>query len=53
MLVGKEIKFVVEHKAPSREYGTIWTPSDGRNLADVMLSEGLVEVRQAGARPSE
>lgn len=53
MLVGKEIKFVVEHKAPSREYGTIWTASDGRNLADVMLSEGLVEVRQAGARPSD
>ena len=54
MLVGKEIHFVVDYKVPSsgREYGSIWL-SDGRNVTDVLLSEGLVEVRQAGARPTE
>ena len=53
MLVGKEVKFTVEHKATNREYGTIWIAADGSNVTDVMLNEGLVEVRQAGARPSE
>ena len=53
MLVGKEVRFVVEHKAPSREYGSIWLGADGDNVTDIMLNEGLVEVRQAGARPSE
>ena len=53
LLIGKEVKFTVEHKTTNREYGTIWTASDGRNVADLLLSEGLVEVRQAGARPSE
>ena len=54
MLVGKDIHFVVDYKVPNsgREYGSVWL-SDGRNVTDVLLSEGLVEVRQAGARPSE
>lgn len=53
MLVGKEVKFTVEHKTPNREYGTVWVASSGVNVTDVMLSEGLVEVRQAGAKASE
>ena len=55
LLVGKEVKFVVEYKPAtgSREYGCVWISSDGRNVTDLMLSEGLVEVRQAGVRPSE
>ncbi|CAI7990392.1 Staphylococcal nuclease domain-containing protein 1 [Geodia barretti] len=53
LLVGKEVKFVVEHKATNREYGTIWVAANGCNVADQLLNEGLVEVRQAGARPSD
>ena len=47
------MKFDVEHKAANREYGTIWVAANGCNVADQLLNEGLVEVRQAGARPSE
>ena len=53
LVVGKEVKFVVEHKTTNREYGVVWVAADGCNLADETLKEGLVEVRQAGARPSE
>ena len=55
MLVGKEVRFVVDHanKASNREYGSIWLAADGRNVTDLLLNEGLVEVRQAGVRPSE
>lgn len=55
LLVGKEVKFVVDYKAPNsgREYGFVWVASDGQNVTDMLLNEGLVEVRQAGARPSE
>ena len=55
LLVGKEVKFVVEYKVPNsgREYGSVWVASDGQNVTDKLLNEGLVEVRQVGARPSE
>jgi staphylococcal nuclease domain-containing protein 1 len=55
ILVGKEVRFVVEHanKASNREYGSIWVAADGRNVTDLLLNEGVVEVRQAGVRPSE
>ena len=55
MLVGKEVKFVVEHtnKSSNRDYGSVWVATDGRNVTDLLLNKGLVEVRQAGARPSE
>ena len=51
--MGKEVKFVVEHKTANREYGNVWLAADGHNVIDLMLNEGLVEVRQVGARPSE
>ena len=44
---------MVEHKTTNREYSSVWVAADGCNVADLMLNEGLVEVRQAGVRPSE
>ena len=46
---------MVDHanKASNREYGSIWLAADGCNVTDLLLNEGLLEVRQAGVRPSE
>ena len=56
-LVGKEVQFVVDYKVPKsgREYGYVWVSNGGEmeNVSDLLLTAGLVEVRQGGARPSE
>ena len=41
--------------ASGREYGMIWITVDGqpKNVTHMLVCEGLVEVRQAGARASE
>uniref|UniRef100_A0A1X7UNN1 Staphylococcal nuclease domain-containing protein 1 n=2 Tax=Amphimedon queenslandica TaxID=400682 RepID=A0A1X7UNN1_AMPQE len=56
LLIGKEVQFAIDHKTSSgREYGIIWTNKDGEkvNVAELMVIEGLVEVRQSNVRPSE
>ena len=54
--MGKEILFSVEYKTNTgREYGSVWVSAGGQpqNVTDLIVSEGLVEVRQAGMRQSE
>lgn len=56
MLVGKEVTFSPEHKTSGgREYGSVWMNKgvEKVNIADLLVSEGLVEVRQTNVRPSE
>ena len=56
MLVGKEVLFSVEYKTNTgREYGSVWVSVVGQlhNVTDLIVSEGLVEVRQAGVRRTE
>ena len=52
LLIGKEVKFAVEHKVPAsgREYGTIWTKVNGeeKSVNELVVSEGWAEVRQGG-----
>ena len=49
-------QFVFSKQVPSsgREYGSVWLKVDGQpqNVSDTLISEGMVEVRQAG-RASE
>ncbi|CAG0887351.1 unnamed protein product, partial [Darwinula stevensoni] len=49
-LIGKQVNFVVEHKAPSgKEYGYVYLGKDiaeGENVAESLVSEGLVSVRR-------
>lgn len=56
LLIGKDIMFSVEYKVQTsgREYGSVWLSVSGepQNVTDMLVSEGLVEVRQTG-RPSE
>ena len=56
-LVGKEVLFSVEYKPSSggREYGSVWVNVGGQpqNVTDLLISEGLVEVRQAGVKQTE
>ena len=52
------MSFAVENKVESgREYGTVWVSLPGsaepQNVSELLLSEGLVQVRQGNARPSE
>uniref|UniRef100_UPI0035900AFC staphylococcal nuclease domain-containing protein 1-like n=1 Tax=Myxine glutinosa TaxID=7769 RepID=UPI0035900AFC len=54
-LIGKEVCFVIEHRAPSgREYGILFLGKDtnGENVAESLISEGLVAVRREGIRMS-
>jgi staphylococcal nuclease domain-containing protein 1 len=56
LLIGKEIQFVVDHKTPAgREYGVIWINKGGDkvNVIEMIVNEGLVEVRQSNVKPSE
>lgn len=57
-VVGKEILFVVDYKIPAsgREYGMIYLGKDtsSENVAESLVAEGLVEVRQvASNRPQD
>ncbi len=56
LLVGKEVSFVVEYTTNTkREYGTVSITVDGENksVIDLLLSEGLAEVRQTGRESEE
>ena len=52
------MQFAVEYKVDSgREYGTVWMSLPGstelKNISELLVSEGLVQVRQGNSRPSE
>ncbi|KAM7298323.1 staphylococcal nuclease domain-containing protein 1 [Ixodes scapularis] len=49
-LVGKEVIFFVEYSVSNRDYGTVYLGKDrsGENVAESLVSEGLVDVRQGG-----
>ncbi|GCC21285.1 hypothetical protein chiPu_0019752, partial [Chiloscyllium punctatum] len=52
-LIGKEVCFTVEYKTPQgREYGMVYLGRDttGENIAESLLTEGLVSVRREGIR---
>ncbi|XP_062929037.1 staphylococcal nuclease domain-containing protein 1 [Mobula hypostoma] len=52
-LIGKEVCFTVEYKTPQgREYGMVYLGKDtaGENIAESLLTEGLVAVRREGIR---
>lgn len=55
--MGKEILFFVEYQVPAtgREYGSVWVKVGGQpqNVTDLIIGEGLVEVRQSGVRQTE
>ena len=55
--MGKEVLFSVEYKPSGggREYGSVWVNVGGQpqNITDMLISEGLVEVRQAGVKQTE
>lgn len=56
-LIGKEVLFSVEYKVPGtgREYGCIYLQKgeDLENVTEAIVSEGLVEVRRGGIKPSD
>lgn len=58
-LIGKEVQFAVEYKVPGsgKEYGSIFvkSPTTGEieNVTELLVSEGLVEVRRGGIKPSD
>lgn len=56
-LIGKEVCFTVEYKAPGsgREYGFVFLGRDtsGENVTESIVAEGLVEVRRGGLKPSD
>ncbi|XP_065668229.1 staphylococcal nuclease domain-containing protein 1 [Hydra vulgaris] len=57
-LIGKEIEFFIEYKVPGsgREYGCIFLKSSSGELQSIteeLVSEGLVEVRRGGIKPSD
>jgi len=58
-LIGKEIQFAVEYKVPGsgREYGSIFVKSpvtgEVENVTELLVSEGFVEVRRGGIKPSD
>ena len=49
--------YVVEYKVPTsgREYGSVWISAKGelQNVTDMLISDGLVEVRQVGGKQTE
>ncbi|XP_074613274.1 staphylococcal nuclease domain-containing protein 1-like [Acropora palmata] len=56
-LIGKEVLFTVEYKVPGtgREYGCIFLQKgqELENITESIVSEGLVEVRRGGIKPSD
>ncbi|XP_073239320.1 staphylococcal nuclease domain-containing protein 1-like [Porites lutea] len=56
-LIGKEVLFSVEYKVPGtgREYGCIYLQKgeELENVTESIVSEGLVEVRRGGIKPSD
>jgi len=58
-LIGKDVQFSVEYKVPGsgKEYGSIFVKSpvtgELENVTELMVAEGLVEVRRGGIKPSE
>ena len=57
-LIGKEVQFSVEYKVPGsgKEYGSIFVKSatgELENVTEKLVSEGLVEVRRGGIKPSD
>lgn len=57
-LVGKDVTFTIEYKVPGgpgREYGCIFLGKDtsGENISELLVSEGLVEVRRVGMKQNE
>ncbi|XP_072045647.1 staphylococcal nuclease domain-containing protein 1-like [Amphiura filiformis] len=56
-LIGKEVAFTIEYTAPGsgRAYGCIYMGKDtsGENITESIVSEGLVEVRRGGIKPSD
>ncbi|CAG0893449.1 unnamed protein product [Cyprideis torosa] len=57
-LVGQVVCFVFEYQVPSsgREFGVVYLgkdPETGENVAEQLLSEGLVSVRREGLRGDE
>ncbi|XP_068744654.1 staphylococcal nuclease domain-containing protein 1-like [Montipora capricornis] len=56
-LIGKEVLFTVEYKVPGtgREYGCIYLKKgeELENVTESIVSEGLVEVRRGGIKPSD
>lgn len=56
-LIGLEVTFTVEYTVPgtNREYGCIYIGSDNsrENMTESLISEGLVEVRRGGLKPSD
>lgn len=56
-LIGREVTFTVEYTVPgtNREYGCIYLGTDGNkeNMTECLISEGLVEVRRGGLKPTD
>lgn len=56
-LVGKEVAFYLEYKVPGsgREYGALYLgkDSDGENVTEQLVAEGLVEVRRMGLKKDD
>ncbi|XP_063970734.1 staphylococcal nuclease domain-containing protein 1-like [Lytechinus pictus] len=56
-LVGKQVCYVVEYTVPGsgRAYACIYIGKDtsGENVTEALVSEGLVEVRRGGIKPSD
>jgi len=58
-LIGKEVQFAVEYKVPGsgKEYGSIFVKSpitgESENVTELLVAEGLVEVRRGGIKPSD
>uniref|UniRef100_A0A646QDV8 Staphylococcal nuclease domain-containing protein 1 n=1 Tax=Hemiscolopendra marginata TaxID=943146 RepID=A0A646QDV8_9MYRI len=53
-LIGQEVTFVIETTSTARNYGYIFLGKDtsGENIAESIVAEGLVDVRE-NAKPSE
>lgn len=58
-LIGKDVQFCVEYKVPGtgKEYGSVFVKSpvtgELENVTELLISEGLVDVRQAGLKSDE
>ncbi|XP_041351228.1 staphylococcal nuclease domain-containing protein 1-like [Gigantopelta aegis] len=56
-LIGREVVFTVEYKAPGtgREYGCVYLGKDmsGENMTEMMINTGLVEVRRGGLKTDD
>ncbi|KAK3097810.1 hypothetical protein FSP39_013410 [Pinctada imbricata] len=56
-LINKEVAFVIEYTVPGtgREYGCVYMGKDtqGENITELLVAEGLVEVRRGGLRPDD